>query len=100
MDFIMGLPRTQRGKYTIMVVVDRFSKMSNFVPMHKTDDALHVVDLYCRKKIIRLHCIPRSIVSDRDSQFLSHICSSLWKMEGTKLHFSMIIILKLMAKPK
>ena len=46
MDFIVVLPRTQRGKDAIMVVVDRFSKMAHFVACHNTDDASNLANFY------------------------------------------------------
>jgi hypothetical protein len=69
------------------MVVDKFTKMIHFISYNKIDYITNIVNLLFRK-IVRLHCVLRSIVSDRDVKFSSYFSKVLWGKLGTKLLFS------------
>jgi Integrase core domain len=87
MDFVIGLLWTQRSKDSIMMVVDRLSKMTYFVHCAKIMDGTHITDLYF-KEVVKLHGIPKTITSDKDPKFIRHFWRTLWRKMGTKLQFS------------
>lgn len=71
MDFIDGLPASQ-GMNTIMVVVNFLTKYAHFISISHPNTTSHIADLFI-KEILRLHEIPRTIVSDRDFIFINHL---------------------------
>ena len=64
MDFSLGLPKIVKGYDSIFVVVDRFFKMAHFIPRKKISEAKNVAKLFF-KEIVRLHGLPRSIISNK-----------------------------------
>jgi hypothetical protein len=83
MDFIFGLPITKRGHTGILVVCDRFSKASHFIPCHDKITAAGTVQLLM-ENVIRHHGLPRSITSDRDPRFMSKFWKAIFLRFGTR----------------
>ncbi len=88
MDFITGLPESGLNKYnSILVVVDRLTKMAHYIPTHETITSEGVARLYL-DHVFRLHDLPDSIISDRDTQFTSGFSRALYKLIGTSQNLS------------
>jgi hypothetical protein len=86
LDFIEALPNVH-GKTVILSVVDRFSKYCHFIPLSHPYTAESVAEAFFTD-IVRLHGVPRSIVSDRDPVFTSTFWRGLMRLMGTKLLMS------------
>jgi len=86
MDFIEGLPRSG-GKNCILVVVDKFSKFSHFIPLSHPFTAAVIAKTFMQH-VYRLHGLPQSIVSDRDKVFTSQFWQELFKLAKVQLRMS------------
>ena len=76
MDFMVGLHKTKFGMDSIYVVVDRFSKMSHFIPCKTTHDASYIAHLFF-KEIVRINGPPLNIAFDRDRKCMDHFWKTL-----------------------
>jgi hypothetical protein len=83
MDFITGLPKVH-GKDCIFMAVDRLTKFVHFFVVVTDCSASKVANLFFRE-IFRLHGLPKTIVSDRDSRFMSTFWQDLFRLVGTTL---------------
>ena len=89
MDFVTHLPRTPQGHDAVWVIVDQLMKSAHFLAVRMTFTLEIFCWLYIRE-IVRLHGVPLSIVSDRDSRFTGHFWKSFQKAMGTRLTISTV----------
>ena len=87
MDFIIGFLRTSRHHDYIMVVVDRLTKVAHFIPVKSTYIASYVAQVFI-SEIVRLHGVPKKIVSNSDAKFTSKFWKDLFSGLGTELAFN------------
>jgi hypothetical protein len=84
MDFIVGLPNTSLRHDSIWVIVDRLTKTAHFLPVHTTYNIKKYAEIYL-DQIVRLHGIPKMVISDRGAQFVARFWGQLQDALGTKL---------------
>jgi hypothetical protein len=84
MDFIVGLPRTAKGFDSIWVIVDRLTKIAHFLPVRVKYTVATYAELYIAR-VLSLHGVPKTIVSDHGPQFMSKFWEELHKALDTKL---------------
>lgn len=89
MDFITDLP-LQDGSNAVLVLVDKFSKLTKLVPCFMGEGELSApaVAKLVFDNVVKQFGVPESLVSDRDPRFTADFWRSLWEILGTKLHLS------------
>ncbi|GMF46067.1 unnamed protein product [Phytophthora fragariaefolia] len=83
MDFITGLP-VSGGFDAILVTVDKLTKRAKYAPTYSTADAKDTAKVFF-DAVVRHHGLPKVIISDRDSKFISAFWKSLMKLMRIKL---------------
>ena len=84
MDFIVGLPRTRKKSDSIWVVMDRMTKSAHFFPFKSIYWVEDYASIYI-DKIVSLHRVTFSIISDRGAQFTSRFLRSFQRGLGTQV---------------
>ena len=84
MDFIVGLPHISKGYNSIWVIVDRLTKSAHFLLMDTRYSAKKYAKLYL-DRIVTLHGVPLTIISDRGTVSISRFWEQLQECLGTSL---------------
>lgn len=76
MDFVMGLPRRNKVNEAIWVILDRLTKIWLFFAIKETTPLENLAKIYV-DEVVKLHGVPLTILSYRDSRFTSRCWKSL-----------------------
>ena len=87
LDYVVALPKTEGGYDAVLVLVDRLTKMVHLVPTTTTVTAEQTARAYF-DNVVRLHGVPKSVVSDRGPQFGSKFWAALGDLVGTRVNLS------------
>jgi hypothetical protein len=87
MDFIIGFPLTTRRHDLIFVLVETLTNSAHFMPVRTMYQSPYIARVFF-SKIVRLHGVPRRIISDRGSMFTGRFWTSFQEDLGTQLNFS------------
>ena len=86
-DFVIGLPLSATGRDTILVTMDKATRMVHLAPCHKNITSTGTAQLLWNT-VVRYHGLPRVIYSDRGPQFTTRAWQELWKLTRTRLGYS------------
>ena len=87
LDFVTALPKTEGGYDTCCVMVDRLTKMVHLVPTRGLPDSPTTARIFF-DNVVRLHGVPRTVISDRGPQFTSKFWDSLCTLIGMRSNLS------------
>jgi hypothetical protein len=76
MDFIVGLPLTARKFDSIWVIIDQLTKSAHFIPIHTKYRVEKYAKIYIAR-VLCLHGVPKTIISNRGSQFVARFWEQL-----------------------
>ncbi|GLI58505.1 hypothetical protein VaNZ11_000240, partial [Volvox africanus] len=88
MDFVVALPKTVGGYDTVFIMVDRLTKMVHLAPCTSSCTAEQTARLFF-DNVVRLHGVPKNVISDRSGQFASKFWEALCKLVGMRINLSM-----------
>ena len=83
MDFIVDLPPTSKGYDSIWVIADRLTKSAHFLPVKTRYSSHQYAEIYMAR-IVSLHGVPKTNISDRGTQFVARFWEQLHASLGTQ----------------